>query len=97
MIKFIIFLIIFWIYSIVVFLLGRGYGNAENFQYINNLKNENSQLKHSLNQERMNDAYEKQADNILFYLGKKQYNKENYKDYIDVLTNSLKYTDSIKK
>lgn len=48
MIKFIIFLIIFWIYSIVVFLCGRGYGNAENFHYINNLKRENMMLKNDL-------------------------------------------------
>lgn len=48
MIKLIIFVIIFVIYSIAVFLCGRGYGNAENFHYINNLKNENMMLKNDL-------------------------------------------------
>ena len=48
MIKLIIFVIIFIVYSIAVFLCGRGYGNAENFDYIKNLKNENMMLKNDL-------------------------------------------------
>ena len=48
MIKFIIIVIIFAIYSIVIFLFGRGFGNAENFDYIKNLKNENMMLKNDL-------------------------------------------------
>lgn len=48
MIKFIIFVIIFIVYSIAIFLCGRGYENAENFQYICNLKNENMRLKNDL-------------------------------------------------
>jgi hypothetical protein len=60
MIKFIIFLIIFWIYSIVVFLLGRGYGNAENFDYIKNLKNENMMLKNDLSLKSVEDDEELQ-------------------------------------
>lgn len=48
MIKFIIFVIIYIIYSIAIFLCGRGYGNAENFDYIKNLKNENMMLKNDL-------------------------------------------------
>lgn len=48
MIKVIIFVIIFIVYSIAIFLCGRGYGNAENFQYIINLKKENMRLKNDL-------------------------------------------------
>lgn len=48
MIKLIIMAIIFIIYSVAVFLCGRGYGNAENFDYINNLKKENMMLKNDL-------------------------------------------------
>ena len=48
MIKLIITAIIFVIYSVVIFLCGRGYGNAENFHYINNLKKENMMLKNDL-------------------------------------------------
>ena len=61
MIKFIIFLIIFWIYSIVVFLCGRGYGNAENFHYINNLKRENMMLKNDLSLKSVEDDEELQS------------------------------------
>ena len=61
MIKFIIFLIIFWIYSIVVFLCGRGYGNAENFHYINNLKRENMMLKNDLSLKSVEDNEELQS------------------------------------
>lgn len=48
MIKLIITVIIFVVYSIAIFLCGRGYGNAENFDYIKNLKNENMMLKNDL-------------------------------------------------
>ena len=61
MIKFIIFVIIFVIYSIVVFLCGRGYGNAENFDYIKNLKNENMMLKNDLSLKNIEDNKEIQS------------------------------------
>ena len=55
MIKLIIFVIIFVIYSVAVFLYGRGYGNAENFDYIKNLKNENMMLKNDLSLRNVED------------------------------------------
>ena len=61
MIKFIIFVIIFVIYSIAVFLCGRGYGNAENFDYIKNLKNENMMLKNDLSLRSVEDNKELQS------------------------------------
>ena len=61
MIKLIIFVIIFAIYSIAVFLCGRGYGNAENFDYIKNLKNENMMLKNDLSLQSIEDNKELQS------------------------------------
>lgn len=61
MIKLIIFVIIFVIYSIAVFLCGRGYGNAENFDYIKNLKNENMMLKNDLSLRSVEDNKELQS------------------------------------
>lgn len=55
MIKLIIIAIIFVIYSIAIFLCGRGYGNAENFDYIKNLKNENMMLKNDLSLKNLED------------------------------------------
>lgn len=66
MIKFVIFVIIFVIYSIAIFLCGRGYGNAENFDYIKNLKKENMMLKNDLSLRSVEDDEENQfhiADN----------------------------------
>lgn len=54
MIKLIIF-IVFIIYSIAVFYCGRGCGNAENFDYIKNLKNENMMLKNDLSLKNVED------------------------------------------
>lgn len=61
MIKFIIFVIIFVIYSVAVFYCGRGYGNAENFDYIKNLKNENMMLKNDLSLKSAEDDEELQS------------------------------------
>lgn len=61
MIKLIIIAIIFVIYSITVFLCGRGYGNAENFHYINNLKNENMMLRNDLSLKSVEDNKELQS------------------------------------
>ena len=55
MIKLIIIAIIFVIYSIAIFLCGRGYVNAENFDYIKNLKNENMMLKNDLSLKNLED------------------------------------------
>lgn len=66
MIKFIIFVIILAIYSVVIFLCGRGYGNAENLDYIKNLKNENMMLRNDLSLKSVEDNEENQfhiADN----------------------------------
>lgn len=60
MIKLIITVIIFVIYSITIFLCGRGYGNAENFHYINNLKRENMMLKNDLSLKSVEDDEELQ-------------------------------------
>ena len=61
MIKFIIIVMIFIVYSIVIFLCGRGYGNAENFHYINNLKRENMMLKNDLSLRSVEDNKELQS------------------------------------
>lgn len=61
MIKWIIIFIIFAIYSVVIFLCGRGYGNAENFHYINNLKMENMMLKNDLSLKNVEDNKELQS------------------------------------
>lgn len=61
MIKLIIFVIIFVIYSVAVFLCGRGYGNAENFDYIKNLKKENMMLKNDLSLRSVEDNKELQS------------------------------------
>ena len=61
MIKLIIFVIIFVIYSIAIFLCGRGYGNAENFDYIKNLKNENMMLRNDLSLRSVEDNKELQS------------------------------------
>lgn len=61
MIKLIIIAIIFVIYSILVFLCGRGYGYAENFYYINNLKNENMMLRNDLSLKKVEDNKELQS------------------------------------
>lgn len=61
MIKLIIIAIIFVIYSVAVFLCGRGYGNAENFHYINNLKMENMMLKNDLSLKNVEDNKELQS------------------------------------
>ena len=58
MIKLIIIVMIFIVYSIVIFLCGRGYGNAENFHYINNLKRENMMLKNDLSLRSVEDNLE---------------------------------------
>lgn len=66
MIKLIIFVIVYVIYSIAIFLCGRGYGNAENFDYIKNLKNENMMLKNDLSLRSIENDEENQfhiADN----------------------------------
>ena len=64
MIKFIIFLIIFSIYSIIIFLCGRGYGNAECSQCINNLKRENIMLRNDLSLKSIEDAILKDISNL---------------------------------
>jgi hypothetical protein len=61
MIKWIIIFVIFVIYSVVVFLCGRGYGNAENFDYIKNLKNENMMLRNDLSLRSAEDDEELQS------------------------------------
>ena len=61
MIKWIIIFVIFVIYSVVIFLCGRGYGNAENFHYINNLKMENMMLKNDLSLKNVEDNKELQS------------------------------------
>ena len=61
MIKLIIFVIIHVIYSIAIFLCGRGYGNAENFDYIKNLKNENMMLRNDLSLRSVEDNKEFQS------------------------------------
>jgi hypothetical protein len=43
----------------VIFLCGRGYGNAENFNYIKNLKNENMMLRNDLSLRSVEDNKEK--------------------------------------
>lgn len=58
MIKWIIIFVIFVIYSVVIFLCGRGYGNAENFHHINNLKNENMMLRNDLSLKKVEDDEE---------------------------------------
>jgi hypothetical protein len=64
MIKWIIIFVIFVIYSVVVFLCGRGYGNAENFHYINNLKMENMMLKNDLSLKSVEDDDEELQSHI---------------------------------
>lgn len=59
MIKVVIF-IVFVIYSIIMFLCGRGCGYAENFHYINNLKKENMMLKNDLSLKTVEDDEFKQ-------------------------------------
>ena len=61
MIKLIITVIIFIVYSVAVFLCGRGYGNAENFDYIKNLKNENMMLRNDLSLQSVEDYEELQS------------------------------------
>lgn len=61
MIKVIIIVIIYVVYSIAIFLCGRGYGNAENFDYIKNLKNENMMLRNDLSLKSVEDNEELQS------------------------------------
>lgn len=61
MIKFIIFLIIFSIYSIIIFLCGRGYGIEETSSCIKNLKHENMMLKNDLSLRSIEDNKELQS------------------------------------